>query len=43
MSVMSKRNFRHIGATMLRRDGMDIEDVSTLLNYESISTTINII
>lgn len=33
-------DFRHSGATMLRRAGMDIEDVSALLNHEDTSTTI---
>lgn len=33
-------DFRHSGATMLRRAGMDIEDVSALLNHENTSTTI---
>lgn len=38
--TLHPHDFRHSGATMLRRAGMDIEDVSTLLNHESTSTTI---
>ena len=38
--TLHPHDFRHSGATMLRKAGMDIEDVSTLLNHESTSTTI---
>lgn len=38
--TLHPHDFRHSGATMLRRAGMDIEDVSALLNHESTTTTL---
>ena len=38
--TLHPHDFRHSGATLLRNAGMELEDVSTLLNHEDTGTTI---
>lgn len=38
--TLHPHDFRHSGATLLRNAGMELEDVSVLLNHESTETTI---